>query len=88
MVKTARLVGRFQAFGGSNDISAAIIDDDAFPAFSAGQATRAYYASAGCVTTDSVNLILAPRTYYITFDNRKAMLTPKTVVAKFVIVEP
>jgi hypothetical protein len=88
LFKTARLVGRFQAFGGSNDISAAIIDDDAFPVFSAGQATRAYYASAGYVTTDSINLVLAPRTYYLTFDNRKAMLTPKTVVAKFVITEP
>lgn len=88
LVKTARLVGRFQAFGGSNDIAAAILDDDTFPAFSAGQATRAYYASAGYVTTDSVNLVLAPRTYYLTFDNRKALLTPKTVVAKFVVVEP
>lgn len=88
LVKTARLVGRFQAFGGSNDIAAAILDDDALPAFSAGQATRAYYASAGYVTTDSVNLVLAPRTYYLTFDNRKALLTPKTVVGKFVVVEP
>jgi hypothetical protein len=88
LAKTARLVGRFQAFGGSNDIAAAILDDDAFPAFSAGQATRAYYASAGYVTTDSVNLVLAPRTYYLTFDNRKALLTPKTVVAKFVVAEP
>lgn len=88
LVKTARLIGRFQAFGGSNDIAAAILDDDSFPAFNAGQATRAYYASAGYVTTDSVNLVLGPRTYYLTFDNRKAMLTPKTVVANFVIAEP
>jgi hypothetical protein len=88
LAKTARLVGRFQAFGGSNDIAAAILDDDAFLAFSAGQATRAYYASAGYVTTDSVNLVLAPRTYYLTFDNRKAILTPKTVVAQFVIEDP
>ena len=88
LVKTARLVGRFQAFGGSNDISAAIIDENAFPAFNAGQATPAYYASAGYVTTDSVDLVLAPRVYYLTFDNRKAMLTPKTVVARFVIAEP
>ena len=33
------------------------------------------------MTVDNVNVVLNPGTYYLTFDNRKALITAKTVTA-------
>jgi len=76
----ARVAGRFEAHGGANDIAAAIIDEDGFANYSSRHAFRSYYSSP-YMTVDNVNVVLNPGTYYLTFDNRKDLITAKTVTA-------
>lgn len=77
-----RLTGKFSAQGGSNDIACWIVDEDNFVNLKNNTALRVYYES-GYTTQRTIDLTLPAGTYYIVFDNRKALLTGKTVTAFF-----
>lgn len=80
--------GSFHASGGSgNDIYACILDGAGFAAFSNRQEARAYYVSPGYVTSGNVTRSLQPGTYYFVFDNRKSIISSKTVAATFSVTE-
>lgn len=75
------VTGRFQARGGSNDIRTLIISADEMANFQAG-AYKAFYNS-GYIQTADISLKLAPGSYFLIFDNRKALILGKTVYANF-----
>src|SRR5215467_6847309 len=75
----SHITGPFTAQGGSNDIEVLVLDQDGFTNFSNGHSAQRYYASDGYVTTGSIDLRLRPGTYYIVFNNARAMLTNKVV---------
>jgi predicted nucleic acid-binding Zn ribbon protein len=78
----SHITGHFTAQGGSNDIEVLVLDQDGFTNFSNSHSAQRYYASDGYVTTGSIDLRLRPGTYYIVFNNARAMLTNKVVTAK------
>jgi hypothetical protein len=78
----SHIMGHFTAQGGSNDIEVLVLDQDGFTNFSNGHSAQRYYASNGYVTTGSIDLRLRPGTYYVVFNNARAMLTNKVVTAK------
>jgi len=78
----SHITGHFTAQGGSNDIEVLVLDQDGFTNFSNGHSARRYYTSDGYVTTGSIDLRLRPGTYYVVFNNARAMLTNKVVTAK------
>jgi hypothetical protein len=74
---SGRVVGHFQAQGGSgNDIQAAITDQNA----ARGGSGRSWYDS-GKVTSDSIDVQLGPGTYYLIFSNRFSAFSSKSVTA-------
>jgi hypothetical protein len=78
---TVAVNGHFTATGGSgNDIIAYIMDEDALANFKNGHEARVYYNSQK-VTQATISAVLpnAPATYYLVFDNRFSLLTPKAV---------
>lgn len=77
---TVAVNGHFSATGGSgNDLECYIIDEDGFVNFKNGHETRTYYNS-GKVTQAKIGTAnLPPGTYYLVFDNRFSVLTPKAV---------
>ena len=81
-----RVVGRFQASGGSgNDIEAVITNADGFENWKNGHEARVFYQS-GKVTVGNINTSLVRGTYYLAFDNRFSVLTDKTIVSNIVLV--
>jgi hypothetical protein len=72
--------GNFVASGGSDDIFVVITNETGLTNLKSGNNFKAYYDS-GKVTTDNINVNLAPGTYYIVFSNAHSMLTPKAVNA-------
>jgi len=84
IARTSHVTGQFQAYGGKNDIAVAIMSEAEFPAFSNGGYYHAYY-NTGYITSDTPALTLPPGTYYLTFDDRAAVIIGKTVVARFVV---
>ncbi len=76
------LTGHFTAQGGSNDIEVLVMDQDGFTNFSNGHNAKTYYNSGGYITTGSIDLSLRSGTYYVVFNNARAMLTNKVVTAK------
>ena len=78
---TLAVTGHFTATGGSgNDIIVYILDEDGLANLKNGHPTRTYYNSEK-VTQSSIQAVLppAPGTYYLVFDNRFSLLTPKAV---------
>jgi len=84
LTESAHVVGQFQAYGGHNDIAVAIMSEDEFVNYSNGGYYRAYYNS-GYITSDNPTIALPAGTYYLTFDDRAALIMGKTVVAQFVV---
>jgi len=76
------VTGHFTAQGGSNDIEVLVLDQDGFTNFSNGHNARTYYNSGGYVTTGTIDLNLQPGTYYVVFNNAKALVTNKVVTTK------
>lgn len=76
------VTGHFTAQGGSNDIEVSVLDQDGFANFSNGHNANTYYNSGGYVTAGSIDLNLRSGTYYVVFNNARAMLTNKVVTAK------
>ncbi len=73
--------GHFTATGGSgNDIELSLMNEDNFVNMQNGHEASVFYKS-GRVTQSSmgVDLPSAPATYYLIFDNRFSLLTPKAV---------
>lgn len=78
---TVAVNGHFTATGGSgNDIVVYLVDEDGFANLKNGHEARVYYNSQK-VTQAAIGAALpnAPATYYLVFDNRFSLLTPKAV---------
>lgn len=78
-----KLQGHFAATGGSgNDIEAYVLTEDEFTNWKNGHPTKTIYNS-GRVTQDSPNLVLPTTsgTYYLIFNNKFSLLTPKAIEA-------
>jgi hypothetical protein len=75
-----RLQGRFTASGGSgNDIEVFLLSDTQYINWQNGHSTYTLYNS-GKVTTDNVDAVLPDAgTYYLIFNNRFSLLTPKAI---------
>lgn len=76
------LVGRFNAAGGQNDINVVVIPAAEMSNFQDFRIYRQFYNS-GYITTARVKVPLPPGDYYLIFNNRRALLTAKTVEAYF-----
>ena len=76
------LTGEFSATGGKNDINCIVVDDFEFANLNNQTAFKSFYTS-DYVTRGRVDIRLGAGTYHIVFDNRKALITNKTVTAKF-----
>ena len=74
--------GRFQAAGGSgNDVEVFIVDEDGFVNFKNGHSVPTFYNS-GKVTQSNIEARLpGPGTYYLVFNNRFSLISPKAVTA-------
>jgi hypothetical protein len=75
--------GHFAATGGSgNDIEVVVVNQDEFTNWQNGHPTKAYYNS-GKTTQDTINLTLPAdaATYYVVFNNKFSLFTPKAVQA-------
>lgn len=78
---TVAINGHFTATGGiGNDIIAYITDEDGLANLKNGHRARVYYNSQK-VTQSAISTALpsAPGTYYLVFDNRFSLITPKAV---------
>lgn len=82
--RDAHLTGQFSAQGGKNDIDCLVVDDDNFTNFQNQTTFRVFYQS-DYVSVGRVDLRLAAGNYHIIFNNRIALLTNKTVTAKFAV---
>lgn len=78
---TANVSGKFEASGGSNDIDCLLVDEDEFINFENGNAFRVFYQS-NYTTRGKFNKRLSAGTYYLIFNNSKAMVTNKIVTAE------
>ncbi len=77
------LTGHFTATGGSgNDIIGIVMNEDSFVNWQNGHPIKTFYYSAK-VTQESIRAVLPslPDTYYLIFDNRFSLLSPKAVQA-------
>lgn len=72
------LTGHFTATGGGgNDLICYVIDEDGLVNFKNGHPVRTYYNS-GKLTTATIRAVLpGAGTYYLVFDNRYSLITPK-----------
>lgn len=78
-----KLKGRFAATGGlGNDIEVYVLSEDDYVNWQNGHSVHTFYNS-GKITQDNVNVVLPSDagTYYVVFDNRYSLLTPKAVQA-------
>jgi len=76
-----RLQGRFSATGGSgNDIEVFLLSDSQYTNWQNGHSTPTFYNS-GKVTVNDVNVTLPndAGTYYLVFNNKFSLLSPKAV---------
>jgi hypothetical protein len=80
-VQSVMVSGHFTASGGSgNDIMVYLLDQDGFVNLKNGHPARTYFNS-GKVTQSSIGAVLPnfPASYYLVFDNRFSLITPKAV---------
>jgi len=81
LAKSVRIEGRFTAMGGGkNDIEVYLLDKDAFTNWSNGNSGNAYYNS-GRATVGNISVVLPDGfgEYFLIFNNRFSVLTPKAV---------
>jgi hypothetical protein len=79
--------GHFTASGGmGNDIIAYILDEDGFVNFKNGHPANTFYNS-GKITQGTIGAVLpnTSGTYYLVFDNRYSLITPKAVQVNAVL---
>jgi hypothetical protein len=80
-VHNVAVAGHFTATGGTgNDVAVYIVDEDGLANLKNRHAARAYFNS-GKVTQGLIGAVLPnlPATYYLVFDNRFSLITPKAV---------
>jgi hypothetical protein len=83
--KAGRVFGRFEATGGdTNDIEAAIANDDDFKKWNDGRPQRVLYQS-DKVTRGGIDVPLQPGKYILTFDNRFSTLVDKRITASITL---
>jgi len=77
-----KLDGHFSATGGmGNDVEVYVLDEDGFVNSQNGHSAATYYNS-GKVTQANITATLpGPGTYYLFFNNKFSLMTPKAVVA-------
>ena len=82
-MRNPRIVGVFQATGGTgNDIEALIMDDASFPKWTNGHNVTGIYYS-GKLSASSINITISnPGIYHLIFDNSFSLITPKEITAK------
>ena len=80
----SRVTGGFRAFGGNDDIDAMLVDDDNFAFVHNGLDAKVLYHT-GYTSRGKINLNLSPGRYHLVFDNRKALLTGKSVAAEIYV---
>jgi hypothetical protein len=79
--------GHFAASGGTgNDIIVYVLDEDGFANFKNGHPANTYYNS-GKITQGAIGATLpnTSGTYYLVFDNRYSLITPKAVQVNAVL---
>jgi len=85
--KNVTLQGRFRAAGGiGNDIEVFLLSQDDYTNWQNGHAARALYNS-GKVTVGEVGAVLpnVAGTYYLVFNNKFSLLTPKAVEESLIL---
>lgn len=78
---TVSVLGHFTATGGAgNDIIIYVLDSDSFVNFKNGHPAKTFFNS-GKMTTGAIGAVLPSigGTYYLLFDNRFSLITPKAV---------
>lgn len=79
-MRNAHVSGRFNAAGGTgNDIEAVIATEEEFTNWVNGHQARVFYSTQGRKTTDTIDVRLAPGTYYLAFNNRFSTFSAKDV---------
>jgi hypothetical protein len=79
-MRDARLIGSFNASGGSgNDVEAVIATEPEYSNWINGHQAHVYYGTQGRKTTGSFNLRLTPGTYYFAVSNRFSAFSDKYV---------
>jgi len=79
-MRGARVVGHFNASGGSgNDVGAVIANEDEFANWINGHEARVFYTTRGKETNGSFDVRLGPGTYILGISNRFALLSDKYV---------
>lgn len=82
ITRPTRFAGVFSAQGGSNDIQCFLVDDFEIQNLRNKTNFRAIYQS-GIVSQGRIDNTLPVGTYYLVFSNMQALMTNKTVTAKF-----
>jgi hypothetical protein len=80
-VTSVSVNGHFTASGGiGNDIIVYVMDEDGFVNFKNGHPANTFYNS-GKITQGTIGVVLpnTSGTYYLVFDNRYSLITPKAV---------
>lgn len=85
--QNARVIGRFQATGGSgNDVEAFILGQDEFVNFQSGHRVNTWFNS-GRVTVANIEAQIPPGTYYLVFSNKFSLVSPKAVNASVRLIQ-
>ena len=83
-----RVFGKFRAQGGGHsDIECFIVDEDGLENFGTGHSVPTYYNS-GRVTVATINVVLREGRYFLVFNNKYSIITPKAVAASIYIKLP
>lgn len=75
-----KVVGRFTAHGGSDDVNVVLLPAQEFADFQNHNSYRHYYNS-GYIREGNINVTPPPGDYILIFNNRRALLTSKQVEA-------
>jgi len=76
------VVGRFDAWGGNNDINFVILPSHEMSNFQ-NQNTYTHFYNSGYIHEANIKRALPPGDYFLILNNRSALLTRKTVNAFF-----
>jgi hypothetical protein len=81
----SRVFGKFTTTGGNNDIDFLIFDMVSFQRWQAGLYAGVFLQTGYVSGEQSIDINLAPNNYVFVFDNRKSIITRKSVKALIMI---
>ena len=85
--RNGTIIGRFSASGGNgNDVEVFILGQDEFINFQNGHSVRTWYNS-GRVTVSNISVSLSPGNYYLVFNNKFSVITPKAITASILLAQ-